>query len=85
MILTGPQNFERFVIRRVSNRLGFGIQQKGHRTYIMHGGDNKGFHSFSAATSNGHFGYVIMTNGDNGSAALKKLMIDHLNPFLAVA
>jgi len=65
--------------------LGFEIQQEGHRTYIMHGGDNKGFHSFSAATSNGHFGYVIMTNGDNGSAAVKKLMIDHLNQFLGVA
>lgn len=65
--------------------LGFELQQKDHRTYLMHGGDNKGFHSFFAATSNGHFGYVLMTNGDNGSAAVKKIMTEHLNPFLAVA
>jgi hypothetical protein len=65
--------------------LGFEIQQEDNRASIMHGGDNKGFHSFSAATSNGHFGYVIMTNGDNGSAVVKKLMMSHLNPFLAVA
>jgi hypothetical protein len=56
--------------------LGFEIQQKDNRVYIMHGGDNTGFHSFSAATSNGHFGYVIMTNGENGSVAVKKLMMD---------
>jgi hypothetical protein len=50
--------------------LAFEIQQKDNRAYIVHGGDNKGFHSFSAATSNGHFGYVIMTNGDNGFAVV---------------
>jgi len=65
--------------------LGFEIRQEANRAYIMHGGGNKGFQSFSAATSNGHFGYVIMTNGDNGFAVLKKLMMGHLNPFLAVA
>lgn len=65
--------------------LGFEIQQKDNRTYLMHGGDNKGFHSFFAATSNGHFGYVMMTNGDNGSAVVKKIIMEHLNPFLAVA
>lgn len=65
--------------------LGLELQQKDNRTYLMHGGDNKGFHSFFAATSNGHFGYVMMTNGDNGFAVVKKLMMEHLNPFLAVA
>ena len=67
--------------------LGFEVQdhKKEGRKYIMHGGDNRGFHSFFAATSNGHYGYVIMTNGENGSAVRQKLMVNHLNPFLGVA
>jgi hypothetical protein len=40
----------------------------------------------SAAMSPGDpFGYVMMTDGDNGPAVLKRPMMEHLNPFLTSA
>lgn len=63
--------------------LGWQIQQSEKGTLIMHGGDNQGFHGFAAAAADGKFGYVMMTNGENGPDVLKKLMAGFLNPFLA--
>jgi CubicO group peptidase (beta-lactamase class C family) len=63
--------------------LGWQIQGSERRNFIMHGGDNKGFHSFAAASVDGKSGYIAMTNGDNGSEVLKKVMAGWLNPFLA--
>jgi CubicO group peptidase (beta-lactamase class C family) len=66
-----------------SSALGWQIQHSDRRDYIIHGGDNKGFHSFSAASIDRKAGYIVMTNGENGGAVLKKLMTGLLNPFLA--
>ena len=63
--------------------LGWQIQQSEKDTIIMHGGDNKGFHGFVAASADRKFGYVMMTNGENGPEVLKKLMAGFLNQFLA--
>ena len=65
--------------------LGWQIQHSEKRDYIVHGGDNYGFHSFSAASVDAKSGYVMMTNGENGSEVLKKVMIGLLNPFLAAS
>ncbi len=62
--------------------LGWQIQHSEKRNFIMHGGDNKGFHAFAAALVDGKSGYVMMTNGENGSAVLKNLMTGFLNRFL---
>jgi CubicO group peptidase (beta-lactamase class C family) len=63
--------------------LGWEIQHSGKRNFIIHGGDNKGFHSFAAASIDGKSGYIMMTNGENGAQLLKNLMARFLNPFLA--
>jgi CubicO group peptidase (beta-lactamase class C family) len=62
--------------------LGWQVQYSEKRNVIMHGGDNEGFHAFSAASVDGKSGYVMMTNGENGAGVLKKLMAGFLNPFL---
>jgi CubicO group peptidase (beta-lactamase class C family) len=66
-----------------SYALGWEIQHSEKGNFIMHGGDNKGFHAFAAASVDEKSGYVAMTNGENGSELLKKLMAGLLNPFLA--
>jgi len=62
--------------------LGWQIQHTKKGNFILHGGDNKGFHAFAVASVEGKSGYVIMTNGDNGVEVLKKLM-EMINRFLA--
>jgi CubicO group peptidase (beta-lactamase class C family) len=62
--------------------LGWQIQHTKKGNFILHGGDNKGFHAFAVASVEGKYGYVIMTNGDNGVEVLKKLM-EMINRFLA--
>src|SRR5260370_38382077 len=62
--------------------LGWGIQHSGKRNFIMHGGDNKGFHSFAVGSVDGKSGYVMMTNGENGAQVLKNVMAGLLNPFM---
>ena len=40
---------------------------------VMHGGDNKGFHAFVAASVERKYGFVIMTNGENGTHVINML------------
>ena len=42
---------------------------------ITHGGDNKGFHAFVGASVERKFGFVIMTNGDNGNQVIMNLVL----------
>jgi CubicO group peptidase (beta-lactamase class C family) len=46
--------------------LGWQIQHTKTGDFIQHGGDNKGFHAFTAASVERKFGFIIMTNGENG-------------------
>lgn len=62
--------------------LGWQIQHTERGNFILHGGDNTGFHAFAVASVEGKSGYVIMTNGDNGVEVLKKVM-EMINRFLA--
>src|ERR1700730_1035362 len=66
-----------------SYALGWQIQHSETRDFIVHGGDNKGFHAFAAASVDAKRGYVMMTNGENGGEVLKKVMIGFVNPFLS--
>ena len=55
-----------------------------HRDFIYHGGDNERFHRAAVASVAGKSGFVAMTNGENGSAVLTKLITDNLmQDFLA--
>jgi hypothetical protein len=40
---------------------------------LSHGGDNPGFKAFMVASVARKSGYVIMTNGDNGTAVIGEL------------
>jgi hypothetical protein len=62
--------------------LGWQIFHDGDRSFIAHGGDNKGFHAFAVASTETRCGYVIMTNGDSGTKVLMELM-ERINPLLA--
>jgi CubicO group peptidase (beta-lactamase class C family) len=46
--------------------LGWEIQHTKGGDFIQHGGNNKGFHAYASASVEGKYGFVIMTNGDNG-------------------
>lgn len=64
--------------------LGWQIFHNTNRDFIYHGGDNKGFHCAAVASVAGKSGFVAMTNGDNGPAILKNvLMGDPMQQFLA--
>ena len=57
----------------ISWSLGWRIARTKDGDLIGHGGDNPGFHCYAQASVARKFGYVIMTNGDNGTELLKKL------------
>jgi len=61
--------------------LGWEIEHTPRGNFIGHGGDNKGFHAFAVASPEHKSGYIIMTNGDNGTDVLKKVM-ETINRFL---
>ena len=54
--------------------LGWQIQHSDKGSLIMHGGDNKGFHAFVAASVERKRGIVIMTNGENGKKVIMPLL-----------
>ena len=54
--------------------LGWQIQHSEKGALIMHGGDNKGFHAFVAASVERKRGIVIMTNGENGNKVIMPLL-----------
>ncbi len=47
--------------------LGMFLNRRGDQWMFGHGGANEGFRCNAAASRDGGFGYVIMTNSDNGS------------------
>ena len=55
--------------------LGWQIQHTEKGDLIMHGGDNTGFHAFVAASVERKHGFVIMTNGENGTQVINKLIL----------
>jgi CubicO group peptidase (beta-lactamase class C family) len=63
--------------------LGWQIFHDEKRNFIAHGGDNEGFHCFTAASMDSKSAYAVMTNGENGADLLKTLMTESLNAFLA--
>lgn len=46
--------------------LGWEIYHGPTGDHILHGGNQTGFHAFTAASMEHELGVVIMTNGDNG-------------------
>ncbi len=58
--------------------LGWNIQHTEKGNLIMHGGDNKGFHAFVAASVERKWGFVIMTNGENGNQVIKNLVLGEI-------
>lgn len=55
-----------------SRGLGWELVHSNHGDIIQHGGDNPGFRAFAAASVEGGFGMVVMTNGNNGGALMGK-------------
>jgi len=55
--------------------LGWKIVHPPNGDLIVHGGDNKGFHAFVAASVPRRCGLAFMTNGDNGPQVIDKLIL----------
>jgi hypothetical protein len=60
--------------------LGWQIQHTDQGDIISHGGSYNGFHSIAAASVARKSGYVVMTNGDNGTTVLMKLVLGDVLP-----
>lgn len=58
--------------------LGWQIFHNKDRDFLYHGGDNEGFHCGAVASVAGRSGFVVMTNGENGTSVLKSLIVDDL-------
>ena len=58
--------------------LGWQIFHNRNRDFIYHGGDNERLHCAAVASVGEKLGFVAMTNGENGSAVLTKLITDNL-------
>ncbi len=58
-----------------SRALGWEVVHTDKNDFIVHGGDNAGFHAFAAACLERKTGYIFMTNGDGGVDLLKKLIV----------
>jgi CubicO group peptidase (beta-lactamase class C family) len=64
--------------------LGWKIQPTDSGDLITHGGYNTGFHSYVAASIERNFGFVILTNSDNGNQVIRELLFgESLKRFLA--
>lgn len=64
--------------------LGWQVFHNANRDFIYHGGDNTGFHCGAVASVAGKSGFVVMTNGENGTAVLRNLLLDEgMQRFLA--
>jgi hypothetical protein len=53
--------------------LGWQILHQKQGNLLSHGGDNPGFKAFALASAERKAGYVILTNGDNGTEIIGKL------------
>ena len=64
--------------------LGWQIFHNRDRDFIYHGGDNEGFHCGAVASVAGRSGFVVMTNGENGTSVLRNVLMDgDMQEFLA--
>jgi CubicO group peptidase (beta-lactamase class C family) len=64
--------------RSSSWALGWQVLHTDSGDVIAHGGDNPGFHAFSAASVPRRTGLVIMTNGDGGPKVLERIIFGGL-------
>jgi CubicO group peptidase (beta-lactamase class C family) len=63
--------------------LGWQIFHDDGRDFIYHGGDDSGWHTAGVACAANKSGYVAMTNGDNGTEILERLILsDSMQGFL---
>ena len=53
--------------------LGLVVSKRGQGWYFTHGGDNWGYRAWMIGHLRKGYGYVIMTNGDNGAAIIAVL------------
>ncbi|HEY6509211.1 MAG TPA: serine hydrolase domain-containing protein [Vicinamibacterales bacterium] len=53
--------------------LGWQVLHRANGDLLSHGGDNPGFKAFMVASAARKSGYIMMTNGDNGSEVMGKL------------
>lgn len=53
--------------------LGLRVGQRGQGWYFTHGGDNWGYKAWMIGHLRKGYGYVIMTNGDNGTALINPI------------
>lgn len=64
--------------------LGWQVFHNSGRDYLFHGGDNEGFHCAAVASVAGKSGFVAMTNGENGTVIMSRLITDaRVQNFLA--
>ena len=63
---------------KMSWGLGWQIWHLDQGTLIAHGGDDTGFHSESMFSPQTKSGFVILTNGDNGSHLIMERMLPDL-------
>ena len=61
---------------RGARGLGWQIVHTDPGEVIQHGGDNRGFHAFAAASIERRFGAVVMTNGENGATLMDRFLRD---------
>lgn len=61
---------------RSSWALGWQILHTGGGNVIAHGGDNPGFHAFTAASRIRRSGFVVMTNGDGGAKVIERMIAE---------
>ena len=54
--------------------LGIGLAETPHGRFFYHGGDNDGFHSYLAASSETKRGVVVLTNHDRGTMILREIV-----------
>lgn len=53
--------------------MGAAVGQRGQGWYFSHGGDNWGYRAFMMGHVRKGYGFVIMTNGDNGMALMNQV------------
>jgi CubicO group peptidase (beta-lactamase class C family) len=63
---------------RASWALGWQIWHLGQGDMVLHGGDIDGWHSQSAFSPDRRTGFVILTNGENGSAMIWNKLLEPL-------
>jgi CubicO group peptidase (beta-lactamase class C family) len=61
--------------QRSSWAIGWAIVHDGDHEFIYHAGDDNGWHALAVASAASKSGFVAMTNGDNGTRVLEKILM----------